>query len=173
MMRRWLFSGLTVLGLGGCASNAMMPPSPAGVAGTAEARSQAAARAAQEAQQKLAATAVQRRAAEGQFCASWRRALELARRDAIGCARMEAGQQAACWTAVSQWAGEESRYFSALETLFGAGPYASSARKAGEFFDLTQSWASSCGNSLADCTAASQRATMDQRKDEVYRFCHG
>lgn len=171
-MRKWFFSGLVILGLGGCASNPMMPPSPTGAAATAEARSQAAARAAQEAQQKLAATAVQRRAAEGQFCASWRRALDLARRDAIGCARMEADQQAACWSAVAEWAGEESRYFSALESLFAEGPYATSAGKAGEFFHLTQSWATTCGDSLADCTSAPQRATMDQRKVEVNRFCH-
>jgi len=170
-MRRWLFSGITILGLGGCASNALVPPAPTSAAATAEARSQAAARAATEAQQKLAATAAQRRAAEGQFCSSWRRALELARRDAIGCARMEADQRAACWTAVSQWAGEESRYFAALESLFAEGAYAASARKASEFFDLTQSWAMSCGNSLADCTAAAQRATMDRRKEELNRFC--
>lgn len=161
---------LFIASLAGCAT--VSAPNNADNATSAATQSAAIAqRNAQSAEQKIAAVAAQRAAAERQFCPNWQQALDRARKNAIGCARMPVSAQAVCWQAVSQWANEESQYFNALRPLFSDGAYAAPATHAKRFFDLAKSWAITCQDGTASCTQASGHQKMDHEKNRVNQFC--
>lgn len=161
---------LFIASLAGCAT--VSTPNSSGNAASAATQSAAIAqRNAQSAEQKMAAVAAQRAAAERQFCPNWQQALDRARKNAIGCARMPISAQAICWQAVSQWANEESQYFNALRPLFSDGAYAAPTAHAKRFFDSAQSWAITCQNGIAACTQASGHQQMNQEKNRVNQFC--
>ncbi len=159
---------LTLFSLAACAQ--MPAPAPSSSA-VAAARSVQAERAAQLAEERLAAVTAQRRAAEGRFCQDWQRSLDLVRRDAIGCVHSAADQQGACWDAVSRWAGAKSDYYSALQRLFVGHPYAAPAQAAGNFFQQTQAWAQLCRGSVQNCLQEANQSPMQVQKARVNQFC--
>ncbi|MEY2342288.1 hypothetical protein AB4090_09300 [Acidithiobacillus sp. IBUN Pt1247-S3] len=159
---------LTVGLLGACAQLPAPQPSRSAVA---ETRSAQAEQAAQLAQERLAAVAAQRQAAEARFCESWRSSLDLMRRDAIGCVHTTPEQQGSCWDAVSSWAGAKSDYYSALQRLFAGHAYAAPAQTAGNFFQQTQAWAQLCRSSVQNCLQEANQTQMQGQKAAVSQFC--
>ena len=168
-MRKLQVPLLLALGLlSACAQVSTPQPNRAAVAETRSARAE---RAAQLAQESLAAVAAQRHATEGRFCQSWQRSLDLVRRDAIGCVHMRSEQQATCWDAVAHWAGAKSDYYSALQRLFAGHAYAAPAQAAGNFFLQTQAWAQLCRSNLQSCLQKADQSPMQGQKAAVNQFC--
>lgn len=156
--------------LGACAQ--IPAPGPNSTA-LAQTRASQADQAAQMAQERLAAVATQRRAAERHFCSSWKASLDLVRRDAIGCVHATPEQQGACWDAVANWAGAKSEYYAALQRLFAGYPYAEPAQAAGSFFQQTQTWAQNCRGNIQACLQEADQSSMQAQKAAVNQFCAG
>ncbi len=162
--------------LSGCAQMAPKTENAgsAGAAVTAAKRARMATEKAEEAERRLETINVRREATERRFCPGWRKSLLLARRDAVGCARTRPVEQQTCWQAVSGWATEESRYYSALHGLLAENPpYAKASSSAARFFALAGKWALVCENGSPGCVAAPQRNGMHQQRQAISAFCAG
>lgn len=161
--------------LSGCAQMAPTGSgNPAGTAVTAAGRANMATEKAEMAERRLAAISARREVTERRFCPGWEKSLLLARRDAVGCARTRPAEQQTCWQAVSIWATEESRYYSALHGLLVENPaYAGASSSAARFFALAGEWALVCRNGSPGCVAAPQRQGMHRHRHAVSAFCAG
>ncbi|MCE5360112.1 hypothetical protein [Candidatus Igneacidithiobacillus taiwanensis] len=169
-MRKRSFALLSLpLLLGACAQ--MPAPSSPNSAAVAAARSQAAEQTAELAQERLAAAAAQRHAAEARFCPDWQDALQIVRRDAVGCVQGSSSDQSACWDAVSHWASAKGEYYAALGRLFAGHSYAAPSAAAANFFRNTATWALTCREGTQNCLQAAQDSTMQSDKQQVNDFC--